>query len=419
MEHEPAFMDLLALSSQSGSSPFASQLREGFANLKFSGFLERDFRERLVRQNLVRSRIASLILLAILVTVSTLDWVVAGSPSVELSSALRVGVILPGLVLLVLATWRPSLQPHYTRIAAVTVTLLGFVVVYDSQVAAAGEDSYIAIGLILVILYVFYVCLFPGLRFRVSTTIGVVLVTAYLALGLSMDVPAQQLSYSTAMLVAAVMLSGLASYNFEFVLRTSFLETRLLNEIAERDGLTGLYNRRMFDDFMGRIWRQSQRENLPLEIVMVDIDYFKIFNDLYGHQAGDDCLRKVAGCIANSAKRPFDFAARYGGEEFVLVLYGPPDENERKIAEQIRLNVMNLDIPHQGSTIDNVITVSVGVALASCWSGRSLAGTIQVADEALYEAKLAGRNRLVYKDTAEVDIETGVFRTGIASRQLA
>ncbi|MEE8542770.1 MAG: hypothetical protein V3S94_02850, partial [Gammaproteobacteria bacterium] len=145
-------MDLLALSSQSGSSPFASQLREGFANLKFSGFLERDFRERLVRQNLVRSRIASLILLAILVTVSTLDWVVAGSPSVELSSALRVGVILPGLVLLVLATWRPSLQPHYTRIAAVSVTLLGFVVVYDSQVAAAGEDSYIAIGLILVIL---------------------------------------------------------------------------------------------------------------------------------------------------------------------------------------------------------------------------------------------------------------------------
>ncbi|MCH8155658.1 MAG: hypothetical protein IH786_10420, partial [Proteobacteria bacterium] len=135
------------------------------------------------------------------------------------------------------------------------------------QVAAAGEESHIAIGLILVILYVFYVCLFPGLRFRVSTTIGVVLVTAYLALGLSMDVPAQQLSYSTAMLVAAVMLSGLASYNFEFVLRTSFLETRLLNEIAERDGLTGLYNRRMFDDFMGRIWRHSQRENLPLEIV--------------------------------------------------------------------------------------------------------------------------------------------------------
>ncbi len=419
MEHEPAFMDLLSLNSLSGSSPFAAQLREGFANLRFRGYLERDFRELLVRQNLVRSRIASLILLAILVAVSILDWVVGGSPVVELSSVLRFGVILPGLVLLVLATWYPSLQQHYTRIAAVSVTLLGFVVIYDGQVAAAGEDSYIAIGLILVIVYVFYVCLFPGLRFRVSTTIGVLLVTTYLALGLSMDVPAQQLSYSTAMLVAAVMLSGLASYNFEFVLRTSFLETRVLNEIAERDGLTGLYNRRMFDDFMRRIWRQSQREDMPLEIVLVDIDYFKIFNDLYGHQAGDDCLRKVAGCIANSAKRPFDFAARYGGEEFVLVLYGPPAEDKRTVAEQIRLDVISLGIPHQGSTIDSVITVSVGVALASCGSGRSLAGTIQVADEALYEAKLAGRNRLICRDTAEVHMETGIFQTGVGSRQLA
>ena len=322
-------------------------------------------------------------------------------------------------MLLVLATWYPSLQQHYTRIAAVSVTLLGFVVIYNSQVAAAGEDSYIAIGLILVILYVFYVCLFPGLRFRVSTTIGALLVTTYLALGVSMDVPAQPLSYSTAMLVAAVMLSGLASYNFEFVLRTSFLETRVLNEIAERDGLTGLYNRRMFDDFMRRIWRQSQREDMPLEIVLVDIDYFKIFNDLYGHQAGDDCLRKVAGCIANSAKRPFDFAARYGGEEFVLVLYGPPAEDKRTVAEQIRLDVMSLGISHQGSAIDNVITVSVGVALASCGSGRSLAGAIQVADEALYEAKLAGRNRLTCRDTAEVHMETGIFQTGVGSRKLA
>ncbi|MEE8237692.1 MAG: diguanylate cyclase [Gammaproteobacteria bacterium] len=412
-------MDLLAFNFQSGSSPFAAQLREGFANLRFRGFLEREFRELLVRQNLVRSRIASLILLAILAAVSILDWAASGSPVVELSSALRFGVILPGLVLLVLATWHPALQQHYTRIAAVSVTLLGFVVIYDSQVAAAGEDSYIALGLILVILYVFYACLFPGLRFRVSTTIGVALVTAYLALGLSMDVVAQQLSYSTAMLVAAVMLSGLASYNFEFVLRTSFLETRLLNEIAERDGLTGLYNRRMFDDLMSRIWRQSQRENMPLEIVLVDIDYFKIFNDLYGHQAGDDCLRKVAACIANSANRPFDFAARYGGEEFVLVLCGPPGERESTVGEQIRLDIMNLRIPHQGSAIDSVITVSVGVAIASCHSGRSLAGTIQVADEALYEAKLAGRNRLICRDTAEVDMETGVFRTGIASRRLA
>ncbi|MEE9570433.1 MAG: diguanylate cyclase [Gammaproteobacteria bacterium] len=404
-------MDLLALNTQSGSSPFAAQLRQGFANLRFSGFLERDFREILVRQNLVRGRIASLILLAILFAVTILDWAVGGSPAVELNSLLRFGMALPGLVLIVLATWLPTLQHHYSQIAAISVTLLGLVVIYNSQTAAAGGDSYLAIGLILVILYVFYVCLFPGLRFRVSTSIGSSLVVAYFALRLWMDVPSQELAYSTAMLVAAVMLSGLASYNLEYVLRTSFLETRLLNEFAERDGLTGLYNRRMFDDFMRRIWRQSQREDIPLEIILFDIDYFKIFNDLYGHQAGDDCLRKVAGCIAQSAKRPFDFAARYGGEEFVLVLYGPPAEHGRTLPEQIRLDVMNLGIPHEGSAVEDVITVSVGVALASRGSRRSLAGTIQIADEALYEAKQTGRNRLVCKDTAEYEIETGVFRT--------
>jgi diguanylate cyclase (GGDEF)-like protein len=408
-------MDLLALNTQSGSSPFAAQLRQGFANLRFSGFLERDFREVLVRQNLVRGRVASLILLAILVAVTILDWAVGGSPSVELNSLLRFGMVLPGLVLIVLATWLPALQHHYSQIAAFSVTLLGLVVIYNSQTAAFGGESYLAIGLIIVILYVFYVCLFPGLRFRVSILIGTSLVVTYFTLGLWMGVPSQQLAYSMPMLVAAVMLSGLAGYNLEYVLRTSFLETRLLNEFAERDGLTGLYNRRMFDDFMRRIWRQSQREDMPLEIVLFDIDYFKIFNDLYGHQAGDDCLRKVAGCIADSAKRPFDFAARYGGEEFVLVLYGPPGEHGRTLPEQIRLDVMNLGIPHEGSAVESVITVSVGVAQASRRSSRSLAGTIQIADEALSEAKQAGRNRLVCKDTAEYEIETGVFRT--AARQ--
>lgn len=403
-------MDLLALNSRSGSSPYAAQLRTGFSNLRFRGFLERDFREVLVRQNLVRGRIASLILLAMLVAVTILDWAVDGSPDVDLSDVLRVGVILPALSLIVCATFLSSLQHYYTRIVAISVALLGFVVIYNGQVGAAGGSAYLAIGLILVILYVFYVCLFPGLLFRISISIGMTLVIAYFAFGFAMGVSSVQLSYSTAMLIAAVGLSGLASYNLEYVLRISFLETRLLNELAERDGLTGLYNRRMFDDLMRRIWRQSRRDSMPLEIVLIDIDFFKIYNDVYGHQAGDDCLRKVAKCIAESAKRPFDFAARYGGEEFVLMLYDLPREHARTIPEQIRLDIMNLDIPHKGSTVADVVTVSIGVALASPGMGRSLAGTIQIADESLYEAKLAGRNRLICRDAAEYDMDTGTFR---------
>jgi diguanylate cyclase (GGDEF)-like protein len=214
----------------------------------------------------------------------------------------------------------------------------------------------------------------------------------------------------TAILGTAAVIGGISTYNLEYALRTNFLETRLLNELAERDGLTGLYNRRIFDDFVRRVWRQSRREDVAIGLVFVDIDYFKIYNDLYGHQAGDDCLKKVAGSIARCAKRPFDFAARYGGEEFVLVLYGPPDDYARSLPEQIRRDVLDLAIPHAGSLCAQFVTVSVGVALARASSNRSLVGAIQTADEALYQAKREGRNRVVYKDSDDSDIETGNFK---------
>ncbi len=400
-------MDLLALNSASGSSPFAAQLKAGYSNLNFRGFLEKDFREVFVQQNFVRGRIAAAILFAVAIAVTLLEWVVSEPMVIGPTRAARFGLIMPALALFIAATYVPSLQRYYTWIASVSITLLGLVIVYKAQAAAINGEFYPTIGLGLVILFA---CLFPGLVFRVSTSIGTALMAAYFVLGLNLGTPLEPLSYATAMLLATVMISALASYNLEFVLRTSFLETRLLNELAERDGLTGLYNRRVFDDFMRRIWRQSQREDVPLQIILVDIDYFKIFNDLYGHQAGDDCLKKVAGCIARSAKRPFDFAARYGGEEFVLVLYGPPHEHARTLPEQIRLDVMDLGILHGGSAVDTVVTVSVGVALASPGAGRSLTGTIQIADEALYEAKRAGRNRLVCRDAEEYEIETGNFR---------
>jgi len=208
----------------------------------------------------------------------------------------------------------------------------------------------------------------------------------------------------------AAVIGGIAAYNLEYAVRTNFIETRLLNELAERDGMTGLYNRRIFDDYMQRIWRQSRREDVGVAIIFVDIDFFKIFNDLYGHQAGDDCLKRVAKCIARGAKRPFDFSARYGGEEFVLVLYGPPDDYARSLPEQIRQDVLDLAIPHGGSQAAKYVSVSVGIALAQAGSNRSMAGAIQTADEALYQAKREGRNRVVFKDSDDSSVETGNFR---------
>ncbi len=179
--------------------------------------------------------------------------------------------------------------------------------------------------------------------------------------------------------------------------------------MAERDGLTGLYNRRSFDEYMERIWRQSRREHEPLSVILVDIDHFKAFNDRYGHQAGDDALREVARVISLAAQRPLDFAARFGGEEFALILYGPASEYGRELPDQLREAVRGVKIVHEDSPTDHYLTVSIGVAMVHPDAKRSLTGAIQMADEALYEAKEAGRNRVKVRGP-DAHIQTGRFR---------
>jgi diguanylate cyclase (GGDEF)-like protein len=394
------------LDVESLGSPFADQLRRGFPKLKFNGLLERDFRDFYVAQNLPRARLSGLIALVLVLAVTCIDLILGAPTGAELN-ALRLGALCPLLAVIGVAISLPAAQRYYTGVAAAGVTLIGFVVTYISHLAALQGASYVLGGLVLVILYA---CLFLGLRFNIAVSIATLLVLTHLVMGFLLGLPFNELFYMTAMLGAAAVIGGISTYNLEYALRTNFLETRLLNELAERDGLTGLYNRRIFDDYVRRVWRQSRREDVPIAVIFVDIDYFKIYNDLYGHQAGDDCLKKVAGSIARCAKRPFDFAARYGGEEFVLVLYGPPEDYARNLPEQIRCDVMDLSIPHRGSDVDEAVTVSVGVALARAGSKRSLAGAIQAADEAMYQAKSEGRNRVVFKDSDESEVETGNFR---------
>ncbi len=400
------FMELPKLDTEGLGSPFADQLKRGFSKLRFSGLLEKDFRDFYVAQNLPRARLSGLIALILVLAVTCIDLIFGAAGAGELTT-LRLAVLCPLLIVIGVAISLPAARRYYTEVAAVGVTLVGLVVTYMAHLAALQGASYALAGLVLVILYA---CLFLGLLFNAAIGIAALLILANLATGFVMHLPLNELYYMSAILGAAAVIGGISTYNLEHALRTNFLETRLLNELAERDGLTGLYNRRIFDDFVRRVWRQSRREDVAIEIIFVDIDYFKIYNDLYGHQAGDDCLKKVAHGIARCAQRPFDFCARYGGEEFVLVLYGPPDDYAHELPEQIRRDVLDLAIPHEGSKAERFVTVSVGVALARATSSRSLAGAIQTADEALYQAKREGRNRMVFKDSDDSEVETGNFR---------
>jgi diguanylate cyclase (GGDEF)-like protein len=400
-------MEIPKLDTDGGlGSPFADQLERGFAKLRFAGLLEKEFRDFYVQQNLPRARLSALIALILVLAVTCIDLLLGSTTGTELTT-LRLGVLCPLVAVIGIAISLPAARRYYTEVASVGVTLVGLLGTYIAHLAALDGASYVLGGLVLVILYA---SLFLGLLFNIAIGISALLVLAHFAMGLYLQLPPGELYYMTAILGAAGVIGGISTYNFEHALRTNFLETRLLNALAERDGLTGLYNRRIFDDYIGRVWRQSRREDESIEVVFIDIDYFKIYNDLYGHQAGDDCLKKVATSIARCAKRPFDFLARYGGEEFVLVLYGPPDDYARNLPEQIRCDVMDLMIPHAGSEAAKFVTVSVGVALARPSSSRSLNGAIQTADEAMYQAKREGRNRVVFKDTNDSEVETGNFR---------
>lgn len=168
-----------------------------------------------------------------------------------------------------------------------------------------------------------------------------------------------------------------------------------LERLANHDGLTGIFNRRGFDERLQNEWSRTSREKQPLSLIMVDVDHFKRFNDTYGHQAGDDCLKKVAAVLAHQTYRPSDIAARYGGEEFAMILPSIDEGGASVVANRIREGIAALGIPHSASDHIGMVTVSVGVATVRPVQGGKAEELIRLADEALYQAKGAGRNRVV------------------------
>jgi len=167
-----------------------------------------------------------------------------------------------------------------------------------------------------------------------------------------------------------------------------------LTRLAITDGLTGIANRRHFDNSLQREHARLARVQAELSVVLCDIDHFKSFNDGYGHLAGDDCLRAVAHAIEQSMSRPADLCARYGGEEFVCLLPDTGLAGALAIAERARAAVAGLGIPHKHSPVAPHVTASFGVATLRCRPGRSLLSVVARADEQLYLAKSQGRNRV-------------------------
>lgn len=172
------------------------------------------------------------------------------------------------------------------------------------------------------------------------------------------------------------------------------LQTDALRSMALIDGLTGIANRRRFDEQLQIDWRQCIRQEQPMSILMIDVDYFKQYNDLYGHLKGDECLVQIAKILKSVTQRPIDLVARYGGEEFVCILPNTDLKGAVKLAEQMLTKTRTQAIPQNKTNENSIVTISIGVASTIGTHGRSVDSLLEAADTQLYEAKTNGRDRL-------------------------
>lgn len=236
----------------------------------------------------------------------------------------------------------------------------------------------------------------------IFTLVGILELTGTIPLSPLLPEPVNHPIYTdTAFLPAATaviqgVLIGIfvAFFSINYGMNQALKLYRKLQEQSLMDGLTGLANRRRFDEYLGVEWGRARRLKKTLSLIMIDLDAFKAFNDNYGHLAGDDCLRKVAMALKEGLKRPADLAARYGGEEFAVILPDTGKQGALALAEELRDRVEALKIPHAYSPVAQNVTVSLGVATLVPAKEESPDPLIEHADQALYQAKEKGRNRV-------------------------
>jgi diguanylate cyclase (GGDEF)-like protein len=255
-----------------------------------------------------------------------------------------------------------------------------------------------------------------GLAFRSAIAVNALGFVAYVAIANVKGMPGVDLTHYLLTLGIANVICIAGAWNLEHARRMAWLEGQRLAETAMQDGLTGIHNRRRFDDHLQRAWAQSIRDRKPIALLLADIDHFKPYNDRYGHQAGDEALKAVAAVLARFARRPLDLAARYGGEEFAVVLFDTKRADAERLGAEILEAVRALAIPHQDSGAAPVLTISLGIACVVPAARRSWTGLVQLADQALYAAKDGGRNRLEVLEQEYEHMQTGYFKRHAAPK---
>ena len=323
-------------------------------------------------------------------------------------------VFVLSIVLAALA-WSPWFQRAYLPCARLLVPLRGAMIALTvAGVAARGQVEalmllpVLAIGPFLVF----------GLSFRAAVVTVSLTISVYAVAAVYFGLAPPLVLRSCLLLLVVATACGVAARTLERSARARFLETHTMAELAQSDALTGVKNRRVFDEQLEHLWRRAADEERAIAILLIDVDHFKAYNDRYGHQAGDVALRRVAQLLQGLVTRPLDLLARYGGEEFTVLLYDVKHQEAEKLAERMRKGVAAMGLEHRDSRLGQIVTISLGVAIVEPSLERRARGALQLADEALYQAKTRGRNRVeVLAADAHKALETGVFAKSTLTRR--
>jgi diguanylate cyclase (GGDEF)-like protein len=385
-------------------SPYAAELSRSDPQGRFSPELEAEY----LGIDLAHTRTV------VRVTTSCSCLLVFGHTLEQLTShpagillCAQLGFILATSMVLVWFAWSASFEHRYQPVASIVVPLrTSIVAMHLAAGLAHGELAFLMMAPIMLVAPFFLL----GLRFRPALLSSVLGAATFIGCAILFGVPHTLLARSAVFLAGTLVGCTLAALELERRSRTRFLESHLVAELAQRDALTGTKNRRVFGEHLARTWHQAARERRRLAILLVDVDHFKAYNDRYGHLAGDEALRRVASALQAFVRRPLDLLARYGGEEFAVILYDAAARDAQDIAAGMRRAVMALAIEHRGSPTAEAVTISIGVAAIEPTHERDCRGALQLADQALYDAKIHGRNAVALMDDVDYrSLATGVF----------
>ena len=386
------------------ASPHAEELLRAQRDLRFSPELEAEY----VRGHLLGSRLlirATCALALVLAVVRGIDQATSGFAAGD--SAIALALVTMASALLAALAWSPAFERLYLPVASILVPSRNVLVAACVAAVAADGQSEMLMLLPLVVFGPFF---FLGLSYRTALVTSVLTAGSFVAHAALYELAFPVALRSTAFLLTALAGCAVAARHLDRLSRTSFLETRLISQLAQHDTLTGTKNRRVFDEHLARVWPQAVAEKRSVAILLIDVDHFKAYNDHYGHQAGDGTLRQIAECLQSIVRGPLDMLSRYGGEEFVALLFDVDIDRANAIADHVRRSVHDLGIEHRGSRTSATVTVSIGVAVIEPTPERSPSSALQLADQALYAAKINGRNRIRLMDESDYEtLVTGVF----------